>query len=78
MQPLVVSTVAEFNTSDLKLKGFKAYRIETSVHPIPSYSHRDFYKVCLVTGNGHIQYAEKEIIVDGPYLFSCNFDFENY
>jgi AraC-like DNA-binding protein len=72
MEPQVVSTIAEFNTSDLKLKGFKAYRIETSVHPIPNYSRRDFYKVCLVTGNSHIQYADKEIIVDGSYLFFGN------
>ena len=72
MEAQVVSTISEFNTSDLKLKGFKAYRIETSVHPIPNYSRRDFYKVCLVTGNSHIQYADKEIIVDGPYLFFGN------
>ena len=72
MEPQIVSTVAGFITSDLKLKGFKAYRIETSVHPIPNYSRRDFYKVCLVTGNSHIKYADKEIIVDGPYLFFGN------
>ena len=72
MEPRVVATVAEFNTSDLKLKGFKAYGIETRVHPIPNYNRRDFYKICLVTGNSHIQYADKEIIVNGPYLFFGN------
>ena len=63
---------SEVGINDLKLKGFKAYRIETSVHPIPNNSRPDFYKVCLVTGNSHIQYADKEIIVDGPYLFFGN------
>ena len=72
METQVVSTVAEFNTGDLKLKGFKAYRIETNVHPIPKYSRRDFYKVCVLEGNSHIQYADREIIVDGPYLFFGN------
>ena len=65
METQIVSTVAEFNTTDLKLTGFKAYRIETSIHPIPNYNRRDFYKVCLVTGNSYIQYADKEIVVDG-------------
>ena len=72
METQIVSTVAEFNTGDLKLKGFKAYRIETNVHPIPKYSRRDFYKVCVLEGNSHIQYADREIIVDGPYLFFGN------
>ena len=72
METQVVSTVAEFNTGDLKLKGFKAYRIETNVHPIPKYSRRDFYKVCVLEGNSHIQYADREIIVNGPYLFFGN------
>ena len=44
MEAQVVSTISEFNTTDLKLKGFKAYRIETSLHPIPNYSRRDFIK----------------------------------
>jgi AraC family transcriptional activator of pobA len=72
MEAQVVSTAAEFNTSDLKLKGFKAYKIETNVHPIPNYSRRDFYKVCVIEGNSHIQYADREIVVDGPYLFFGN------
>lgn len=72
MEPQVVSNVTEFNTSDLKLKGFKAYKIETNVHPIPKYSRRDFYKVCVLDGNSHIQYADREIIVNGPYLFFGN------
>jgi len=72
MDTQVVSTIAEFNTADLKLKGFKSYKIETSIHPIPHYSRRDFYKVCVLTGNSHIQYADREIIVDGHYLFFGN------
>ena len=72
MEEQTVSNVTEFNTSDLKLKGFKAYKIETNVHPIPKYSRRDFYKVCVIDGHSHIEYADREIIVNGPYLFFGN------
>ena len=72
MEAQVVSNITEFNTSDLKLKGFKAYKIETNIHPIPKYSRRDFYKVCVLNGNSHIQYADREITVNGPYLFFGN------
>src|SRR5258708_142458 len=68
----VVSQITEFNTMDLKLKGFKVYEIETSVHPLPYYSRKDFFKVCLVTGKSNIQYADRVIIVEGPYLFFGN------
>jgi AraC family transcriptional regulator, transcriptional activator of pobA len=68
----VVSQINESHTFDLKLKGFKVYPIETSVHPLPSYTRRDFYKICLVTGNSVINYADRGIILDGTYLFFGN------
>jgi AraC family transcriptional activator of pobA len=57
------------HNNDLKLKGIKVYEIETDVHPIPTYNRRDFYKICLLIGKSDINYADRGIVVDGPYLF---------
>jgi hypothetical protein len=50
-----VSRQYHFNTGELKLKGFKVYEIETAVNPVPKYSRRDFYKICLVNGNSLLE-----------------------
>lgn len=64
--------ISKKQTTALKLKGFRAYRFETGAYPIPTYSCRGFYKICVIEGHSHIQYADKEIIVNGPYLFFGN------
>src|SRR5882757_2854372 len=72
MNSQLLPNLTNFNTSELKLKGFKVYEIDTSVSPVPSYSRRDFYKICLVTGKTAIYYADKGIEIDGTYLFFGN------
>ncbi|MDQ6478074.1 helix-turn-helix domain-containing protein [Dyadobacter sp. LHD-138] len=72
MENQLVSSVVGFNTVDLKLKGFKAYEIETAVSPVPSYSRRDFYKICMITGKTMIHYANKGIELDDTFLFFAN------
>jgi AraC family transcriptional regulator, transcriptional activator of pobA len=67
-----VSSAYDFNTGELKLKGFKVYEIETAVNPVPKYSRRDFYKICLVNGHSLIHYADKSIEVNGAFLFFGN------
>ena len=62
----------DLDTNDLKLKGFKVYEIEAAINPVPSYSRRDFYKICLVTGNSLIHYADKSIEMNGTFLFFGN------
>jgi AraC family transcriptional activator of pobA len=62
----------DFNTGELKLKGVKIYAIEPAVNPVPSYSRRDFYKICLVTGNSLVHYADKSIEFNGTVLFFAN------
>jgi AraC family transcriptional activator of pobA len=72
MENQLVSSVSGFNTVDLKLKGFKVYEIETAVSPVPSYSRRDFYKICMITGKTMIHYADKGIELDDTFLFFAN------
>ena len=72
MDQQYISKKSEFDTGDLKLKGFKVYEIEPAVNPVPKYSRRDFYKICVVSGNCHIHYAEKSVELNGDFLFFGN------
>lgn len=72
MDNQLVSSISGFNTGDLKLKGFKVYEIETAVSPVPSYSRRDFYKICMITGKTLIHYADKGIELNDTFLFFAN------
>lgn len=72
MSSHLVSSVSGFNTLDLKLKGFKVYEIETAVSPVPSYSRRDFYKICMITGKTMVYFADKSVELDDTFLFFAN------
>jgi len=48
-----VRTVSRFN-SDLKLKGFNVFQIESDGAATRIYSRKDFYKICLTTGKSII------------------------
>ncbi|CAN5176594.1 response regulator transcription factor [soil metagenome] len=72
MESQYISHKYDFNTGELKLKGFKVYEIEPAVNPVPSYSRRDFYKICLVTGNSLVHYADKSVEFNGTVLFFAN------
>lgn len=61
-----------FNTFELKLKGFKVYEIATAVNPVPTFSRRDFYKICLISGKSIIHYADRAIQIDDSALFFAN------
>jgi AraC-like DNA-binding protein len=67
-----VAELAAYPIGDLQLKGFKAYEVETRVHPIPIYGRRDFYKVCLISGHTLLQYADRSIDMEGTFLFLGN------
>lgn len=72
MDNLLVSSVSGFSTVDLKLKGFKVYEIETAISPVPKYSRRDFYKICMISGKTLIHYADKGIELNDTFLFFAN------
>jgi len=64
------SSVSEFN-SDLKLKGFKAYEVDSKASG-HSYSRKDFYKISLTSGKYIFHYADRSFETDEPILFFAN------
>lgn len=63
--------ISEFN-SELKLKGFNAWQIESDSNATKIYSRKDFYKICLTTGRSIIHYADRSYDVEGTILFFGN------
>lgn len=59
-------------TNELKLSGFRVFKIEGALSQPPKYSRRDFYKVGLISGNSIIHYADKSIECKGTVLFFAN------
>jgi len=60
-----------FNT-ELKLKGFKVYKIDNEANCGHSYSRKEFYKINLTTGKFIFHYADKSIETDDTFLFFGN------
>jgi AraC family transcriptional activator of pobA len=54
------------------MNGFKVCQIDTATSPVPTYSRRDFYTICLLTGPRQLQCADQAIALDGPCLFLGN------
>lgn len=75
----MINTVSQANpatrlidTNELKQKGFKVYKVDLPHSAVPTYSRRDFYKICLVTSRTMIHYADRSIELDGTFLFFGN------
>ncbi|WP_421827021.1 helix-turn-helix domain-containing protein [Larkinella sp.] len=64
-------SVSEFNT-DLKLKGFNVFPIESDGNATRIYSRKDFYKICLTTGKSIIHYADRSFEANDTVLFFGN------
>ncbi len=58
--------------NELKLKGFNAFQIEEDSNVTRNYSRKDFYKICLTTGESVINYAERSFDMKGTILFFAN------
>ncbi|MFV8326556.1 helix-turn-helix domain-containing protein [Flavobacterium sp. ZS1P14] len=71
MQNKIIRSVSEFNT-ELKLKGFNVFQIESDGAATRNYSRKDFYKICLTTGKSIIHYADKSFSAEGTVLFFGN------
>lgn len=71
MQNKNIRSVSEFN-NELKLKGFNVFQIESDGNATRVYSRKDFYKICLTTGESIIHYADKSFDADGTLLFFGN------
>ena len=62
---------SDFDT-EVKLKGFKAYEIDSKTGKGHSYSRKDFYKISLNTGKYIFHYADRSFETDGAILFFGN------
>jgi AraC-like DNA-binding protein len=71
MQNKTIRSVSDFNT-ELKLKGFNVFQIESDGAATRVYSRKDFYKICLTTGKSIIHYADKSFEQNGTVLFFGN------
>ena len=63
--------VSAFN-NELKLKGFNVFQIEDDSNVVRIYSRKDFYKICLTTGQSIINYADRSFDMKGTILFFAN------
>lgn len=63
--------LSTFNT-ELKLKGFNVFQIESDGSATRIYSRKDFYKICLTTGKSRIHYADRSFDAEGTVLFFGN------
>jgi AraC-like DNA-binding protein len=64
-------SVSAFN-NELKLKGFNVFQIEDDSNVVRNYSRKDFYKICLTTGQSIINYADRSFDMKGTILFFAN------
>jgi len=68
-----VTASAGLTPQELKLKGFKAYEVDTEVSSDHSaYRRRDFFKVALVTSHCTVHYADRSIELNGTCLMFAN------
>jgi AraC family transcriptional activator of pobA len=65
------SQTSEFN-AELRLKGFKVYKIDNGANSGHTYSRKDFYKVNLTTGKFIFHYADKSLETVDTFLFFGN------
>src|SRR5579863_3523729 len=65
------TSTSDFDT-EVKLKGFKAYEIDSATGKGHSYSRKDFYKISLNTGKYIFHYADKSFETDETILFFGN------
>jgi AraC family transcriptional regulator, transcriptional activator of pobA len=64
-------SISAFN-NELKLRGFNAFQIEDDANGVRNYSRKDFYKICLTTGESIINYADRRYVMKGTILFFAN------
>lgn len=71
MQNNKLRPLSDFN-SQLKLKGFNVFQIESDGAATRVYSRKDFYKICLTTGVSKIHYSDRSFEQHGTVLFFGN------
>lgn len=54
------------------MNGFRIYQLEGTAGQVPTYSRRDFYTVCLLTGPRQLQRADQQAELHGTCLLIGN------
>ena len=67
----VKENLVSVSTTDLKLKGFKVYKTNSSLGGY-SYSRKDFYKINITSGKFLFNYADRSIETEDNFLFFGN------
>lgn len=67
MESKKARSISDFNT-ELKLKGFKVFQIENDGNATVVYSRKDFFKICLTTGDSVVHYADKSYETQGKTI----------
>jgi AraC family transcriptional activator of pobA len=65
------SYISDFST-EVKLKGFKVYQIDSKDNGGHKYNRKDFFKISLNTGKYIFHYADRSFETDGTILFFGN------
>lgn len=71
MTSMAERSVSVFN-NELKLKGFNVFQLEEDSQATRVYSRKDFYKICMTTGESEIHYADRSFNHKGTILFFGN------
>jgi len=58
--------------AELKLKGFKVYKVDNEANAGHTYSRKDFYKINLTIGKFIFHYSDKSLETDDTFLFFGN------
>jgi AraC family transcriptional activator of pobA len=56
----------------MKSTDFKAFQIENLCNYVPSFGRKDLYRICLVTGESRVYFADKSVNLSGTCLFFGN------
>lgn len=56
----------------MKSTDFKAFQIENLCNYVPSFGRKDLYRICLVTGESRVYFADKSVDLSGTCLFFGN------
>ncbi|SFW66558.1 hypothetical protein SAMN05661012_03333 [Chitinophaga sancti] len=49
--------------------GIKVIQIDNLTDYNPSFSRRDLYRICIVTGNSTLYFGDQKVVMSGTYLF---------
>lgn len=66
-----INRFSDFN-SELRVKGFKVFAIESEKYVIRSYNRKEFFKICIDIGHNVVHYADRSYEVNGAILFFGN------